>query len=246
MTRAALLALLLSLAACKSDETRIKAIIGGVLIDGTGGAPVSDSVIIVTGSRVRLTGPRANVPIPAGSDKIDARGKFVLPLPVDLSQKTEWQRVATLAEAQQAIQSGAKALRGMVSDTTNLDPGWIGRLRALEVVFAPALAEMDQSRDSFKTALANTGRLSAAGVRIAVASKAEQEIELLSKAGLSPMDLVVASTRNAADALSRRGEIGTIEQGKQADLVVVAANPLEDPRRLSKPERTMRAGEWIE
>jgi imidazolonepropionase-like amidohydrolase len=81
----ALLAALLALTACKpSEESNAKAIIGAVLIDGQGGPPISDSVVVVSGSRIRAAGLRANVPIPAGSEKINGAGKFLVPGLIDL------------------------------------------------------------------------------------------------------------------------------------------------------------------
>ena len=77
--------LFLTLSGCKPpEESNQKAIIGAVLIDGNGGPPISDSVVIVAGSRIRATGPRASVPIPAGTEKIDGSGKFLVPGLIDL------------------------------------------------------------------------------------------------------------------------------------------------------------------
>src|SRR3989442_15365588 len=77
--------LLASLTGCKlNEETKVKAIIGAVLIDGNGGPPITDSVVVISGSRIRAAGLRANVPIPAGSDKINGSGKFLTPGLIDL------------------------------------------------------------------------------------------------------------------------------------------------------------------
>ena len=46
--------------------------------------------------------------------------------------------------------------------------------------------------------------------------------------GLSPMDAIVAGTRNTADALSILDRVGTIESGKDADLLIIGKNPLND------------------
>ena len=46
--------------------------------------------------------------------------------------------------------------------------------------------------------------------------------------GMSPMDAIVAGTRNTADALSILDRVGTLEAGKDADLLIVAKNPLDD------------------
>ena len=59
------------------------ALVGATLIDGNGGAPLRDSVVVVTGRRITKIGPRASVPLPSGATLIDASGKFLLPGFVD-------------------------------------------------------------------------------------------------------------------------------------------------------------------
>ncbi len=54
------------------------------------------------------------------------------------------------------------------------------------------------------------------------------EMTELQACGLSPMDILVAATRNNAEGYGKLEEIGTIEAGKQADIVLVSKNPLED------------------
>jgi imidazolonepropionase-like amidohydrolase len=74
------------LAGCKpSEEPGVKAIVGAVLMDGTGGPPISDSVVTIEGSRIRAVGNRASLPVPADSDKIDGSGKFLVPGLIDLA-----------------------------------------------------------------------------------------------------------------------------------------------------------------
>jgi len=64
------------------------------------------------------------------------------------------------------------------------------------------------------------------------------EFELLVKAGMSPMQAIVAGTRNSALALGPRGsDLGTIEEGKLADLIVVDGDPLKDIKVLQNQER---------
>ena len=55
-----------------------------------------------------------------------------------------------------------------------------------------------------------------------------REMELLQEAGFHPLEIVRAATLLGAEALGRSRELGTIEPGKLADLVVVAENPLEN------------------
>ena len=57
---------------------------GGTLIDGTGGAPLSDAVIVIEGNRIAAIGPRGQVQLPQDAEVIDASGKFILPGFIDI------------------------------------------------------------------------------------------------------------------------------------------------------------------
>ena len=52
---------------------------GGTLIDGNGGTPVPNSVVVIQGNRITAVGPAAQVTVPANARVIDATGKWVLP-----------------------------------------------------------------------------------------------------------------------------------------------------------------------
>lgn len=54
------------------------------------------------------------------------------------------------------------------------------------------------------------------------------ELELLVRAGFTPLEALQCATRNPAEYLGRLNTLGTIEKGKTADLVLLNANPLED------------------
>jgi imidazolonepropionase-like amidohydrolase len=57
--------------------------------------------------------------------------------------------------------------------------------------------------------------------------------ELSLKAGaMSPMDAIVAATRVNAEILGKQDTIGTLEAGKEADLIIVDGDPLRDPALL--------------
>jgi imidazolonepropionase-like amidohydrolase/cyclophilin family peptidyl-prolyl cis-trans isomerase len=55
------------------------AIVGATVIDGNGGAPLHDAVILVSGQRIGAVGTRASVRIPPGATIIDAPGRYVVP-----------------------------------------------------------------------------------------------------------------------------------------------------------------------
>ncbi|MBU0494348.1 MAG: amidohydrolase family protein [Chloroflexi bacterium] len=55
-----------------------------------------------------------------------------------------------------------------------------------------------------------------------------EEIDWMTKAGMTPMQIIVASTQNAATVCQRQGSLGTLEVGKLADVFVVDGDPLQD------------------
>lgn len=63
---------------------------GATLIDGNGGAPVANSVIVITGNRISAAGAAGQVQAPAGAQIIDARGKFVVPGLWDAQTNYSW------------------------------------------------------------------------------------------------------------------------------------------------------------
>jgi len=67
----------------KPPETSVIAIVGATLIDGRGGPPVSDAVVIVKGERIEAVGNRASVKIPPGAEIVDAKGLTLLPGLID-------------------------------------------------------------------------------------------------------------------------------------------------------------------
>ena len=71
------------------------------------------------------------------------------------------------------------------------------------------------------------------------------EIEELSEAGLGPMAALESATRVAAEALGAEDDLGTIEAGKRADLVLLGADPLEDIRNIRKTEMVVVNGRLL-
>jgi len=71
-------------------------------------------------------------------------------------------------------------------------------------------------------------------------------IEILVRwAEFTPMDAILAATREAARALRLDSEVGTVAAGKRADLILLAANPLQDIRALRRPEMVFRDGKLV-
>ncbi len=62
-----------------AQSTRLKALVGGTLIDGFGGTPIKNSVIIIEGEKIKAIGQVGNIDIPANAEIISTEGMSVLP-----------------------------------------------------------------------------------------------------------------------------------------------------------------------
>ena len=71
------------------------------------------------------------------------------------------------------------------------------------------------------------------------------EIQSMSQAGMTPMQIIVASTRNAALVSNIEKDLGTLAPGKIADVLVVGGNPLEDLQALTQIQLVIHNGVMI-
>ena len=60
-----------------------RALVGATLLDGTGGPPVPDAVVVTRGGKIDCAGTRAQCPVPAGVDVVDVKGRWITPGLVD-------------------------------------------------------------------------------------------------------------------------------------------------------------------
>ena len=78
------------------------------------------------------------------------------------------------------------------------------------------------------------------------AQEMARAIEVLVRwAEFTPLEALGMATREAARALRLEREIGTVEPGKRADLVLLAEDPLQDIRALRRPEMVFRDGRLV-
>ncbi len=70
------------------------------------------------------------------------------------------------------------------------------------------------------------------------------ELEHFVEAGLPPLEVLRIATQEAAAAVGADDDLGTIEPGKLADLVLLDANPLEDIRNTQTIWRVIKGG-WL-
>ncbi|MGO9259183.1 MAG: amidohydrolase family protein [Bryobacteraceae bacterium] len=86
-----------------------------------------------------------------------------------------------------------------------------------------------------------------AGVKIAFGTDVGpgpdvREFGLLHKDGMTPMDVILAATRSAADLIGVADQIGTIQEGRYADIVATAGDPLTDIGELEHVQFVMKGG----
>jgi len=74
----------------EKKEAPVIALTGGTLIDGNGGAPVSDAVVLIQGRKILQAGPAAAVKVPEKAERIDVRGRFILPGFIDCHMHTTY------------------------------------------------------------------------------------------------------------------------------------------------------------
>ncbi|RPI55556.1 MAG: amidohydrolase [Acidobacteria bacterium] len=107
-----------------------------------------------------------------------------------------------------------------------------------------------------KNAKENLKRLADAGVRIGYGTDSgvltrfegfgeHMELELMVEAGMTPAQVITAATKSSAEFLGQQNDLGTLEQGKWADLVVLGANPLENIRNSRQIEAVYIAGNKV-
>lgn len=93
------------------------------------------------------------------------------------------------------------------------------------------------------------------GVRIVFGTDAPQifnvpgfsihrEMSIMAEAGMTPFEILVSGTRNAADHFAT-DEFGTVEVGRRGDLILLEANPLDDIANMAKRAGVMVRGRWI-
>ena len=100
---------------------------------------------------------------------------------------------------------------------------------------------------------ANLKRVFDAGIPIAMGTDAGNpltlhgpsvyaEMEAMQAAGLTPLQVLTASTRGGATAMGRAKDFGTVEKGKLADLLIVGGDPTADVANLRKVRYVVRGG----
>ena len=178
--------------------------------------------------------------------------------------------VTRVEDAQTAVENGVDGL-SPVPVTGALPDSLIAQMVRRKVWLVPALAAWDglarerglsagERAGWLETGQDNVLRFARAGGRLALGSDYGgglvrdagirpgmplPDMQLLQKSGLTAMEVIVAATRDAAAACGLGDRLGTLAPGKQADLIVVAGNPLDDLKAMDRITAVIRGGEVI-
>jgi imidazolonepropionase-like amidohydrolase len=139
-----------------------------------------------------------------------------------------------------------------------VDPATLSKVAESARVKMPGLAERvaafeKRIADNDRNSIPNLKRVFDAGIPIAMGTDAGNpltlhgpsvyaEMEAMQAAGMTPAQVLIASTSGGARAMGREKDFGTIAKGKEADLVVVAGDPTADIRNLRQIRFVVRAG----
>ena len=156
----------------------------------------------------------------------------------------------TPEEVGDAVEAGADTIEHGVNHKSALQPSLIALLKKRQVTYIPTLAvyaskfrpESPRIRKIMKNLLAaSSGGVSVGcgtdtqGPTMSFGDSVHRELELMVGAGLSPKQALLSATRNAATALKADKDLGSIEAGKVADLVLVDGKPwlaIADTRKI--------------
>jgi imidazolonepropionase-like amidohydrolase len=131
-----------------------------------------------------------------------------------------------------------EAIEMMLARGTWLVPTLVAPLGVIDAAAAGAAIPEASVRKAHEVAeihRASFAKAVEAGVKVAMGTDSGvtphgnnlRELELMVEGGMTPMQAIVATTRTAAELMGLEDELGTLEPGKRADLVVVDGDPLE-------------------
>lgn len=151
----------------------------------------------------------------------------------------------TLTVYEMFLRTGRKPLASFEPGVAKVALGLATQLR--NVGTGAAGADLGEAR--FAAFLKAVAALHRAGIPIVVGTdqtvpghSVHREMELYVEAGFTPMEALQAATMVPAKAMKVDTEVGTIEPGKRADLVILGANPLENIRNIRRTERVVQGG----
>lgn len=234
------------------EPTLARLLCSGPIVDVPGGRPHGNFGILVYSPEDARD--KANYLLDAGVDliKVYLENGSIMNESFDVISLEELQAIVDVAHSRGVIVTAhvqeaylvERALDGGVDDIAHsqLDElvpyPLIDRMIEEDVYLVPTL-EIYQVPYMRQMAMHNLGRLVGRGVKIALGTDFDiqygleigmpsEEIRLMHQSGMTPMQIIVAATKHGAHVCNMEDEIGTLEAGKIADILVVNSDPLTD------------------
>lgn len=142
-----------------------------------------------------------------------------------------------------------EAIELMLKHGTFLVPTLLAPLSVLEIGEKGGMAEhqIRKAQEVMEAHSESVSKAHQAGVKIAMGTDAGvmahgtnlRELGLMVNIGMTPMEAIVATTKTASACLGWEDQVGTIEAGKLADIVITKTNPLQDIRSLENQENIL-------
>ncbi|HXH82511.1 MAG TPA: amidohydrolase family protein, partial [Candidatus Tectomicrobia bacterium] len=181
-------------------------------------------------------------------------------------------RLTVHAYGTEGIRNAIIAGADSVEHGTFVDDETLALLKARSVVLVPTLANtyrvttegtqggvapyiVATAAAIFPTMLANAGRAHRAGVRLALGTDAGSwlnphddiatELQLRVRAGVTPLEALTMATAWSAECLGLADQVGTLQPGKLADIVVLDGDPLEDLAAIERVHAVWKAGRRV-
>ncbi len=243
------LALTVTLMGCTRDDSPIKrAIVDATTIDAKGITP--HAVLVVADGRIFATGTKTRLTMPARTEQVDGRNKFVVPAFV--REPVDWPEtpMTTLEEIETRVNvEGMRVVFGIAEDRVVEENRWFDLMRQKSVVFVPRISRLEPSSESYRIASQNLLKMANSDVAIAALAPRNNpadiflEFEAMARVGLSPEQILNAATLNAALAVND-DDYGLLLNEKRASLLMLNANPMDDIANLRKIDRVMVNGNW--
>jgi imidazolonepropionase-like amidohydrolase len=166
-------------------------------------------------------------------------------------------------ETMDALKAGADSIEHGIlpgADSFEFNDDLIKMMLDKGTFFVPTLAIAWAYKETYPAVFSGlkttVKKLHTAGVKIAAGTDSgtpgvvigkglHKELELMVEAGISPMEAIMAGTRNAADNLGRASELGTVEPGKLADIIAVSGDPLKDIRNTREIKLVIKDGKIL-
>ena len=137
----------------------------------------------------------------------------------------------------------------MLKQGTFLVPTLLAPVAVLEIGEKGGMSEhaIRKAREVVEAHRESVSRAHKAGVKIAMGTDAGvmphgtnlRELGLMVGVGMTPMETIVATTKIAAECLGWQNQVGTVQAGKLADIVIAKTDPIQDIRSLENTDNVL-------